>query len=457
MSNININAYNKLSAAFDYAQRLKNDPTARGGDSVVHLQDGNTLTCNYSQADAPKSLFHHAERSQDKKELNNATRDLFKQAVIDIFGTSINDVPKSVRSAMELGKFDGVGRPLTARRILAVNKAIDAELKAVAKSLGITGGSAAEILAAVASRNSDILESANPAATFKARAKQNATACVATSIASEASKAAKGQGSNTFQADLERGMAITVGGKRVQSRDADVARDKVVQMLTGDKRATFHTVDMSGHANFHTIGGFTALHLPPSPQVEDDIHAAGNVTIKGEVKYTQCFMVNTPKTGMAPKFAGHDGSYAKFEGVIKISAQNLDDLAKADWEQCDVTESNQMEWHAANENRFARAADLIPPNFRFTGDVEVSMKVNINDERTRELPHDRRLHGAASAAQPAGGGRHPCRRQPAGRRRERRRNRRRAAGRPGRAPRGGFRRRRSRPSPMTTTPRWSEA
>ena len=25
---------------------------------------------------------------------------------------------------------------------------------------------------------------------------------------------------------------------------------------------------MSGHANFHTIGGFTALHLPPSPQVE---------------------------------------------------------------------------------------------------------------------------------------------------------------------------------------------
>ena len=409
MSNININAYNKLSAAFDYAQQLKNDPAARGGDSVVHLQDGNTLTCNYSQADAPKSLFHHAERSQDKKELNNATRDLFKQAVIDIFGTSINDVPKSVRSAMELGKFDGVGRPLTARRILAVNKAIDAELKAVAKSLGITGGSAAEILAAVASRNSDILESANPAATFKARAKQNATACVATSIASEASKAAKGQGSNTFQADLERGMVITVGGKRVKSRDADVARDKVVQMLTGDKRATFHTVDdttkrkvnlllsLMHQGTFGTIlpSVFSAFD-PTSKNMNLSIMEgtgfggrqenafsismdnAGNVTIKGEVKYTQCFMVNTPKTGMAPKFAGRDGSYAKFEGVIKISAQNLDDLAKADWEQCDVTESNQMEWHAANENRFARAADLIPPNFRFTGDVEVSMKVNIN-------------------------------------------------------------------------------
>ena len=38
---------------------------------------------------------------------------------------------------------------------------------------------------------------------------------------------------------------------------------------------------MSGHANFHTIGGFTALHLPPSPQVEDDIHVAGNQPVGG--------------------------------------------------------------------------------------------------------------------------------------------------------------------------------
>ena len=38
---------------------------------------------------------------------------------------------------------------------------------------------------------------------------------------------------------------------------------------------------MSGHANFHMIGGYTALHLPPSPQVEDDIHVAGNQPVGG--------------------------------------------------------------------------------------------------------------------------------------------------------------------------------
>ncbi len=55
MSNININAYNKLSAAFEYAQQLKNNPTARGGDSVVHLQDGNTLVCNIPRPTRPRA------------------------------------------------------------------------------------------------------------------------------------------------------------------------------------------------------------------------------------------------------------------------------------------------------------------------------------------------------------------------------------------------------------------
>ena len=62
MSNINFNAYDKLSAAVGFAQRIKNDRTARGGDSVVHLQGGNALACNYSAADAPRGLFNPASR-----------------------------------------------------------------------------------------------------------------------------------------------------------------------------------------------------------------------------------------------------------------------------------------------------------------------------------------------------------------------------------------------------------
>ena len=42
MSNINLEAYNKLSAAFNYAQAIDNNPTG-GGSVVIHLHDGEKL------------------------------------------------------------------------------------------------------------------------------------------------------------------------------------------------------------------------------------------------------------------------------------------------------------------------------------------------------------------------------------------------------------------------------
>lgn len=55
---------------------------------------------------------------------NNTTRDIFKNAVIDMFG-GLSKIPESVLKAMELDNFKGSGKPLSARRILAVKTAID--------------------------------------------------------------------------------------------------------------------------------------------------------------------------------------------------------------------------------------------------------------------------------------------------------------------------------------------
>ena len=57
-------------------------------------------------------------RWQSDKDANNAARNLFKKAVVDIFGGERN-IPKNVMDAM-LMKDYGAGKPLTARRILAV-------------------------------------------------------------------------------------------------------------------------------------------------------------------------------------------------------------------------------------------------------------------------------------------------------------------------------------------------
>jgi len=62
-------------------------------------------------------------RGSGAQRVNNEVRELFKQTVYDMFGGEKN-VPDSVKSAM-LMKDYGCGKPLTARRIIAVKKAIE--------------------------------------------------------------------------------------------------------------------------------------------------------------------------------------------------------------------------------------------------------------------------------------------------------------------------------------------
>lgn len=64
------------------------------------------------------------KRTAMMKRENNTTRDIFKNAVIDMFG-GLSKIPQAVRKAMELDNFNGGGKPLSARRIMLVKTAID--------------------------------------------------------------------------------------------------------------------------------------------------------------------------------------------------------------------------------------------------------------------------------------------------------------------------------------------
>ena len=61
--------------------------------------------------------------SSGERAANNATRASFRAAIIDMFGGEDN-IPPAVKDAMKLADY-GKGKPLTARRILAVKTAID--------------------------------------------------------------------------------------------------------------------------------------------------------------------------------------------------------------------------------------------------------------------------------------------------------------------------------------------
>ena len=68
--------------------------------------------------------MHAFIRSDDSKQSNDQVRDLFRNSVINLFGGE-SRVPENVKKAMALSDY-GKGRPLTARRILVVQAAIDA-------------------------------------------------------------------------------------------------------------------------------------------------------------------------------------------------------------------------------------------------------------------------------------------------------------------------------------------
>ena len=115
----------ELNATFskfvNWAQNKTGDTTAFAQNTIG--QNGSTLTV-LDHAGDKIGFAGWLKRTSTMQRENNATRDIFKQAVIDMFG-GLSKIPEAVRKAMELDNFKGKGKPLSARRIMAVKVAID--------------------------------------------------------------------------------------------------------------------------------------------------------------------------------------------------------------------------------------------------------------------------------------------------------------------------------------------
>ena len=422
---VDLEALNKLNKAFDYATDLS-QRSPLGNDTVLYLEDGQQLSCRYSHDDRPKDLFHFRRtRTETQIQLNNATRELFKQMVIDIFGRSIDDVPKSVRSAMELNKFDNTGRPLTARRVMAVNKAILSAMKGVNRLLGLSGAAAGNI-AMVIAKGSGILAAEDPANELQARTNRHAKAQMASFIAKEIGVNLKKNSRydaengklmvNTdtqFHKDLVRNVTISLKGKKM-SVDPEKSRNELVQFLTGQKRATFNDSDnqtklkacvlmgilqqgafacfiSSVGTAFDPQGKLSRL-TPGSVRYEGSRQLqnfsvtkdkAGDLTIIAKLRYTapaQLAMADDMGRWTTKKTDAKSG-YVEYQGEIKLSAADLDKLSSADWEHFDYGEIEATENNTNIPNHFEAAANLIPDAFKYTGDVKVSCHIHAQETR----------------------------------------------------------------------------
>ena len=128
---LGINAYSENFQAFvDFATK---SVEAGKGKSIartpVEVTTGPLAGRSVSAAttDSVRGLFKWF-RSSDDKAANDATREIFRNAIAEMFGGE-NKIPESVKKAMIMGDY-GKGKPLTARRIIAVATAIRKEQNA---------------------------------------------------------------------------------------------------------------------------------------------------------------------------------------------------------------------------------------------------------------------------------------------------------------------------------------
>jgi hypothetical protein len=120
---LDINGYNDTFKAFvAFAQgRASGDDIARGS-----FGENGGLAGHEIHAGTTDRLrnWRNWRREDGEQNANNVTRTLFINAVIDMFGGR-DRIPESVKKALKSNDY-GHGKPLTARRILLVKDAIDA-------------------------------------------------------------------------------------------------------------------------------------------------------------------------------------------------------------------------------------------------------------------------------------------------------------------------------------------
>ena len=125
--------YNEQFAAYaEFA--TKSVAAGRSKDVARTVNRYNPITSGEilaAESDGPGG-FAALFRSGASKTANKVARDIFRQSVYDIFGGE-SLVPPSVREALKLEDY-GSGKPLTARRILAVKEAIDQEMMRFAET-----------------------------------------------------------------------------------------------------------------------------------------------------------------------------------------------------------------------------------------------------------------------------------------------------------------------------------
>ena len=153
-----INAAAQFNQFVDFAKLAEQAGNTKA-IARASASDGDTTTLRVIGTTTDDKVFA-IRRSPDNKQANDAARTLFRKAVADMFGGE-DHIPPSVLKAMSMKDY-GCGKPLTARRIMAVMTAIDSlHTEPVIKSI-TPKVAAAKVAHAAAFANAEDIRINNP-------------------------------------------------------------------------------------------------------------------------------------------------------------------------------------------------------------------------------------------------------------------------------------------------------
>ena len=403
--------------------------TAADKDDFAKLDNGSVVK------KTEWDYYGNAGRWKASRDINDTVRTLFKSTILSMFGvTSEEQLPETLRSVMKLHDY-GEGRPLSARRI----RAVDREIKALA-AVNFSGKMANSVAETVL-KGSGIPKELDPAQELKRRMTSIAKAMVQTSTAKKIGVFLRTDSNDNkidhfdfdkkntaFEKDLCRDVDVRVNGGPVLSETGyQATRDEIVKFITDGHVSTFAAADdktklvahvlmananqaiascvMSGvGCSFDPQGSSSRLTSMGGRQtfnvnfVKD---GNGNIVIKCDIKFMTPMFDYTDENGRRKTCKSDTSAYSKYHMDVTITQESLDKFANAHWENLDYDPVEQAERNNQLPHPYEEAADLLPDDCRLDVDVDISYEMHADkffemDERVVE-PGKRSDHNAAIA------------------------------------------------------------
>ena len=399
-------------------------------------------------------------RTKGSRSVNNEVRELFLKTILGVCGVKdVEQLPQSVQDVLKIEDFDGKGRPLTARRIKAVTKAVQEHLGLTEAAGAYVSGSSpavAKLQHMVMTAPCIPANATNPAdkmAAFGDKLRENAAKEITTTIPDIIGKSLITNGKidfnkvhEQFKKDINRDMRIYIGktgagnkggidglekgndgGRTEIPRNYEEARDGLVKFITGDKDDTFE--DASESVKRQTVVLMSILNQCASISMmtafmstvttdnasymfsDQGTKAGTNLDFtltrksNGDIQITLsqdngCGVLTvTDENGGGTFFMDGATSYCRVGLDINLSSDRLQSVADGDWSQFDYKAFDEAGRgkNGSIDNKIAQ----IPENLRI--DAKVTSASAHFDLNAGENPLDKALEDAKKAREQAGG------------------------------------------------------